>query len=105
MSHTARRAHRAARAPRPERCVSWFSAVVLFVLLSATSDPGSAVTSAPHNRVEIHSERHKCEAAVLPGHVPAAPCRESVARPSSRHLPWSHSVTEYGLPLPRAPTA
>ena len=105
MTHTARRGHRAARAPRPERCVAWFSAVVLFVLLSATTDPGATVACVPHDRVEIHFERHKCEAAVLPGHLEAAPCCESVARPRPTHVPWSHSVTEYGLPLPRAPTA
>ena len=104
MSHTARRIHRPARAVRPERCVSWFSAVVLFVLLSATSDPGPTVASVAH-RVEIRSERHAHEAAALPGHLPAVPCCELVARSSLEHLPWSHSVTEYGLPLPRAPTA
>ena len=105
MSSKARRADRAARAVRAERCVSWFSAVVLFVLLSATSDAGSTISSVAQNRVEIRSERHAHEAAALPGHLPAVPCCESVARPSLRHLPWSHSVTEYGLPLPRAPTA
>ncbi|HZN40519.1 MAG TPA: hypothetical protein VFD82_17070 [Planctomycetota bacterium] len=105
MSSTGRGADRAPRAVRTERCVSWFSAVVLFVLLSATSDPGPPVTSVAQNRVEVRSERHSYEAAALPGHLPAGPCCESVARPSLRHLPWSHSVTEYGLPLPRAPTA
>jgi hypothetical protein len=69
------------------------------------SDPGSTVTSVAQNRVEIRSERHAYEAAALPGQLPAVPCCESVARSSLEHLPWSHSVTEFGLPLPRAPTA
>ena len=106
MSHAARRANRAASAPRPERCVSWFSAVVLFVLLSATSDPGSTVTSVAHNRVEIRSERHAYETArALPGQIHKAPCCGSVAPLRQPRLPWSHSVIEHGLPLPRAPTA
>jgi hypothetical protein len=78
---------------------------VLFVLLSAASNTDSTVSNVAHNRVEIRSERHAHEAVALPGHPPAAPCCESVARPSIHRLPWSHSVTEYGLPLPRAPTA
>ena len=105
MSHTGRKPHRAACAVRTERCVSWFSAVVLFVLLTAASDPGSTATNVAHSRVEIRSERHAYEAAVLPGHLPAVPCCESAALPSVTHLPWSHSVTEFGLSLPRAPTA
>ena len=99
------RAEPQARAVRTERCVSWFSAVVLFVLLSATSDPGPTVANVAHSRVEIRSERHAYEAAALPGHLPAAPCCETVARPIQKQVPWSHSVIEHGLPLPRAPTA
>jgi hypothetical protein len=99
------RAQRSPRAVRPDRCVSWFSAVVLFVLLSATSDPASPVASVAHNRVEIRSERHAHEAAAQPGHLPAEPRCESVTRALPPRLPWSHSVIEYGLPLPRAPTA
>jgi len=98
--------HPRARAPRSERCVSWFSAVVLFMLLSAASDPASTGAGPAHNRVEIRSERHAYETArALPGQIHQAPCCGSVAPLRQPRLPWSHSVIEHGLPLPRAPTA
>ncbi len=88
------------------RCF-WFSAVVLFVLLTATGRQAASAGLEANNHTESCAGRNAREAAGVAAIGARAVQLKETRQPAPlpRVLPRSRSVCEHGLPPPRAPTA